>query len=105
VAVNLTGIDLGGTPASSTHKTASPPPHASTNTTQDATQQPQTEVRITSTASLLSHLQRSLATGPAIDQSRVDSISSALANGTYKLNSHQIASGLIDSERALSKLK
>jgi negative regulator of flagellin synthesis FlgM len=105
VAVNLTGIDFGGIPASSTHKTASPTPHAPANTTQDATQQPSEEVRITSTASLLSHLQRSLATRPAVDQSRVDSISSALANGTYKVDSHKIASGLIDSERALSKLK
>jgi len=105
VAVNLTGIDLGGTAASSTHKTSSSTPNPSTNTTQDATQEPQKEVRITSTAALLSHLQRSLATRPAVDQSRVDSISNALANGTYQIDSNKIANGLIDSERALSKLK
>jgi len=107
VAVNLTGIDLGGTAAGSTHKTSSSTStsNPSSNTTQDATQEPQKEVRITSTASLLSHLQRSLAARPAVDQSRVDSISNALANGTYKVDSHKIASGLIDSERALSKLK
>jgi len=105
VAVNLTGIDLSGTPASSTNKTAPSTPQASANTTQDATQQPQKEVTITSTASLLSHLQRSLATRPAVDQNRVDSIRNALANGTYKVDSHKIAGGLIDSERSLSKLK
>ena len=105
MAVNLTGIDLGGTAASSTHKTSSSTSNPSTNTGQDATQEPQKEVRITSTASLLSHLQRSLATRPAVDQSRVDSIRNALANGTYKIDSSQIAGGLIDSERALSQLK
>lgn len=105
MAVNLTGIDLGGTAASSTHRTASTPPRASTNTAQDATEQPQKEVQITSTASLLSDLQRSLATQPAVDQNRVDSIRNALANGTYKVDSNKIASNLIDSERALSKLK
>ena len=105
MAVNLTGIDLGGTAASSTHKTSSSTSTPSTNTTQDATQEHQKEVRITSTASLLSHLQRSLAMRPAVDQSRVDSIRNALANGTYKIDSNKIASGLIDSERALGKLK
>jgi negative regulator of flagellin synthesis FlgM len=105
VAVNLTGIDLSGTAAGSTHKTSSSTANPSTNTSQDAAQEPHKEVRITSTASLLSHLQRSLASRPAVDQSRVDSIRNALANGTYKIDSNKIAGGLIDSERALSKLK
>ena len=105
MAVNLTGIDLGGTAASSTHKTSSSTANPSTSTNQDATQEPQKEVHITSTASLLANLQRHLATRPAVDQSRVDSISNALANGTYKIDSNKIASGLIDSERSLSKLK
>lgn len=105
MAVNLTGLDLSGTPASSTHKTASTP-NASTGTTaQDATQQPQKEVSVSSTASLLSRLQRSLGSSPAFDQHRVDSISKALASGTYKVDSNQIAHGLINSERALGQLK
>jgi negative regulator of flagellin synthesis FlgM len=106
VAVNLTGLDLSGTPASSTHKassTANTATHATA--TQDATQQPQKEVSVSSTASLLSHLQRSLASTPAIDQNRVDSISKALAAGTYNVDSQKIAHGLINTERALSKLK
>lgn len=107
MAVNLTGLDLSGTAASSTHKAASTP-SASTSTsttTQDATQQPQKEVSVSSTASLLSHLQRSLATTPAVDQSRVDSISRAIASGTYKVDPDKIAHGLINSERSLGKLK
>jgi negative regulator of flagellin synthesis FlgM len=102
VAVNLTGLDLSGTPASSTHKASSTPntpTHAST--TQDATQQPQKEVSVSSTASLLSHLQRSLGSTPAVDQNRVDSISKAIASGTYKVDSDKIAHGLINTERAL----
>lgn len=106
MALNLTGLDLSGTPASSTHK---PSPTSSTSTqsspTQDATQQSHKEVRLSSTASLLSHLQRSLGSTPAFDQTRVDSISKAIASGTYNVDSNQIAHGLINSERALGRLK
>jgi negative regulator of flagellin synthesis FlgM len=108
VAVNLNGIDLGGTAASSTtasstHK-ASATQSTPTTPTEDATQQPQSNVSITSTASLLAHLQRSLATRPAVDQSRVDAVSKAISSGTYQIDPDKIAHGLIDSERALGKL-
>jgi negative regulator of flagellin synthesis FlgM len=102
MAVNLNGLDLSGAAASSAPKASSAKTPA-TNA-QDATQQPQSEVSITSTASLLAHLQQSLAAKPAVDQSRVDSVSKALAAGTYKVNPDKIAHGLIDSERALGKL-
>ena len=106
MAVNLTGLDLSGTAASSTHKTSSTPnTSAQGTTTQDATQQPKKEVSVSSTASLLSHLQRSLGSTPAIDQKRVESISNAIASGTYKVDSDKIAHGLINTERALGKLK
>ena len=106
MAVNLSGLDLSGTAASTTHKTSSTPTtstHAAT--TQDATQQPQKEVSVSSTASLLSHLHRSLDSTPAIDQKRVESISKAIAAGTYKVDSDKIAHGLINTERALGQLK
>ena len=104
MAVNLTGLDLSGTPASSTQKSSSTPNTAThTTTTQDATQQPQKEVSVSSTASLLSHLQRSLGSTPAVDQNRVDSISKALASGTYKVDSDKIAHGLINTERAWAR--
>jgi negative regulator of flagellin synthesis FlgM len=105
VAINLNGIDLGGTAASSAHKASSTSTPASTSTTQDATQQPQSEVSITSTAALLAHLQQSLAARPAIDQNRVDAVSKAISAGTYKVNPDKIAHGLINTERALGKLK
>jgi negative regulator of flagellin synthesis FlgM len=106
VAVNLTGLDLSGTAASSTHKSSSTPNTSTHGTTaQDATQQPQKEVSVSSMASLLSNLHRSLDATPAIDQKRVESISNALAAGTYKVDSDKIAQGLINTERALGKLK
>jgi negative regulator of flagellin synthesis FlgM len=103
MAVNLNGIDLSGTTASSTYK-ASAPQSTPPATTEDATQQQQSDVSITSTASLLAHLQRSLAARPAVDQSRVDAVSKAISSGTYKIDPDKIAHGLINSERALSKL-
>ena len=103
VAVNLNGIDLSGAAASSAHKTLSTPSTATTS--QDATQKPESEVSITSTASLLAHLRQSLAARPAIDQHRVDQISKALASGTYKVHPDRIADGLIQSERTLGQLK
>ena len=103
MAVNLNGIDLSGTAASSAHKASSK--QSAPASSQDATQQPQPEVSITSTASLLSHLQQTLAAKPAVDQNRVDAISKALAAGTYSVNPDKIANGLIHSERALGKLE
>jgi negative regulator of flagellin synthesis FlgM len=106
VAVNLSGLDLSGTAAGTTHKTSSTPTTSTHGTsTQDPTQQPQKEVSVSSTASLLSHLHRSLDSTPAIDQKRVESIRNAIASGTYKVDSDRIAHGLINTERALGKLK
>ena len=102
MAVNLNSIDLSGATASSAHKTSSA--QSTATSAQDAKQQPQSEVNITSTASLLAQLQQSLAGKPAVDQNRVDAVSKALAAGTYKVNPDKIAHGLIDSERALGKL-
>ena len=103
MAVNLNGIDLSSsTAAGSARKT--PSAHNSTTSSQDAAQQPQGEVTITSTASLLAHLQRSLAGKPPVDQRRVDAISKALAEGKYHVNPDKIAQGLIQSERALGSL-
>lgn len=103
MALNLNGIDLGGAAASSAHKTSSPQSPASSSP--DATSKPESEVSITSTASLLAHLQQALAAKPAVDQDRVDAISKALAAGTYTVHADRIAHGLIQSERALGQLK
>ncbi len=100
--INRNGLDLGGAPASSVNKASAA--QSTSPSSQDTTQQPQTEVSITSTAALLAHLQRALAAKPAIDQGRVDAISKALAAGSYGINGDNIASGLIQTERALGQL-
>jgi flagellar biosynthesis anti-sigma factor FlgM len=103
VAVNLHGIDLSGTAASSARKASSK--QSTATSSQDAAQQDRSDVSITSTASLLAGLQQSLAASPAVDQGRVDAISKALASGTYGVSADMIAHGLIQTERALSQLK
>ena len=102
MAINMSGLDLGGAPASSANKAPAAP--STSLSSQDATQQKQTEVSITSTASLLARLQQALAASSAVDQGRVEAISKALAAGSYRINSDNIARGLIQTERALGQL-
>jgi negative regulator of flagellin synthesis FlgM len=102
MAVNLNGMELSGAAIGSAQKTAAPQPKAAGS--QESAQQPQSEVSITSTAALLAKLQQTLSAQPAVDQNRVDSISKALANGTYRINPDQIASGMLHSERGLAPL-
>jgi len=108
VAMNLTGIEPGvtavepsGVALSSTRSKESS--SQSTTSSQDTAPQ-QSNVNITSTASLLARLEQSLASQPAVDQSRVDSISKALAEGTYQVRPDKIAGGLLQSERGLAAL-
>jgi negative regulator of flagellin synthesis FlgM len=106
MAIDLKNIDLNGTAASSTRKTSTPHSTTSRAADSDASQQaPVSDVSITSTASLLSQVQSTLASQPAVDQKRVDAISNAISQGTYKVNPEAIANGLIQSERTLGKLK
>jgi flagellar biosynthesis anti-sigma factor FlgM len=61
-------------------------------------------VNITSTAALLARLAHSLASRPPVDQNRVDTISKALAAGTYQVNPDKIAQGLRNFQRILDPL-
>ena len=54
---------------------------------------------------MLARLQQAFANSSAIDQGRVDAVSNALAAGTYKVDSDNIAHGLINTERALGQLE
>lgn len=62
------------------------------------------EVRITSTASQLASLGSKLSGLPAVDEGRVAQISQSLANGTYTISADKIASGLMQSDRALAAI-
>lgn len=101
VAVNLSGIDLGA-PLGAAPKTTSQ--QSTSAQVQDATQPHAAEVSITSTASLLAHLEQSLAGKPAVDQKRVEAIAKSLEDGSYRVQPEKIARGLIHSEQTLSRL-
>jgi negative regulator of flagellin synthesis FlgM len=66
--------------------------------TSAATGQPG-EVDITSAAQLMASLEQQLASTPEVDQSRVDSISQALSNGSYQVDVRRIADGLLSAQK------
>jgi negative regulator of flagellin synthesis FlgM len=57
------------------------------------------EVAITSTAQQLASLEQQLAGIPGVDESRVDSISQALNNGSYQVDASRIADGLLSAQK------
>lgn len=57
------------------------------------------EVAITSTAQQLASLEQQLAGIPDFDQSRVDSISQGLSNGSYQVDARRIADGLLSAQK------
>src|SRR5438270_586432 len=99
MTVNLSGLNVSGAAANQTREAA--PASGAPTSAYDAGQQFAPEVSITSTASLLARLQQSLAASSSVDQARVDGISNALAAGTYRVHTDNIAHGLIRSERML----
>jgi negative regulator of flagellin synthesis FlgM len=62
------------------------------------------EVHITDTAAQLASLEQSLRDSPAVDSARVAQLSSAIAQGTYQVNSEHVATQLMQMERALAGL-
>jgi len=104
VAVNLTGIDLSGSKPGTASKVTSPlsVPTGGQDAAEAAPQQG--EVSITSTAALLAHLERALSQLPAVDPKRVSALRDAISTGAYTVQSDQVASGLIQSERTLARL-
>ncbi len=106
MAVKLNGIDLtGGAPLGPTRRsqpTASGSAGAESAAPETAAAAP--NVNITSTAELLARVQQSLSSRPAVDQSRVEAVSRALADGSYRIDAERIASGLMQAERDLGKL-
>lgn len=69
----------------------------STATTQDA--------QITDSARTLAALEQTLSEMPAVNEAKVESVRSAIANGTYQVNSERIADKLLQSERELARFE
>jgi negative regulator of flagellin synthesis FlgM len=57
------------------------------------------EVQITPAAQLMADLEQQISSTPDMDQSRVDSISRALSNGSYQVSSSSIADGLLAAQK------
>ena len=64
----------------------------------------QGDVHITGTAAHLADLEQQVKDMPAVDEARVAAISSALAEGRYKIAPDQIADRLMQLEQALAPL-
>jgi negative regulator of flagellin synthesis FlgM len=62
------------------------------------------DVHITDTAARLALLEPALREAPAVDQSRVAAIRSAIEAGTYKVQPEHVATGLLQLEQALTGL-
>jgi negative regulator of flagellin synthesis FlgM len=64
----------------------------------------QSDVHITGTAVQLADLEQQVKDMPAVDEARVAAISSALAEGRYKIAPEKIADRLMQLEQALAPL-
>lgn len=62
---------------------------------------PGDEVRVSNLSGALAHLGAQLATQGEFDQTRVDRIKTAIANGEYRVNTEAVADKLIQSVRDL----
>lgn len=61
-------------------------------------------VRLTDTASALKELETSMASGPEVNQAKIESIKEALASGNYQIDARRVADKFLEVERALGKI-
>jgi negative regulator of flagellin synthesis FlgM len=61
-------------------------------------------VQITGTARQLASLEQAVRDAPVVNTARVEQISTALAQGTYTINSQHIADQLVQSDKELAHL-
>jgi negative regulator of flagellin synthesis FlgM len=62
------------------------------------------QVRISDTAATLASIEQALRDSPAVDAARVAQLRGAIEQGTYTVDSGQVATQLIQMERALARL-
>jgi len=62
------------------------------------------DVQITGTARQMANLEQAVKGLPEVNDAKVAQISSAIANGTYTVDSHHIANQLIQMEQSLKDL-
>ncbi len=71
--------------------------------TETSTPVASSNVNLTQAASQLHSLEKAVEAAPVVDQQKVDAIRKSILEGTYKVDSEQTASKLIDLDTALPK--
>ena len=105
MANTINGFQGNGATSVATSRAQQPSSGSTPATTPDNSQSAgEAEVQITSTASQLASLGQTLSAMPPIDSARVARISQSLADGTYSISPDKIASGLMQSDRALAQI-
>jgi negative regulator of flagellin synthesis FlgM len=104
MANTINGINGSNAASVGTSRIAKQVQDAATATTAGDTDGQSSDVHITSTASKLASLGQALSAMPEVDEKRVSTLKAAIESGTYSVDSHKIASGLIQSDRALAQL-
>jgi negative regulator of flagellin synthesis FlgM len=104
VANTINGINGSSAASIGAGRAAKPIRDAAGATAADAQTDTSGDVHITSTASQLASLGQALRAMPAVDQARVSQISRAIDDGSYTVSPDKIASGLVQSDRALAQL-
>ena len=104
MANTINGINGSSAASVGAGRAAQPMRDATAATVSDARTDTSDDVHITSTASQLASLGQTLRAMPQVDQARVSQISRSIEAGSYKVSPEKIASGLIQSDRALAQL-
>ena len=100
------GVDSSQTAAIGAGRAVQRPQDAAAGGTQSSSTSSGSEenVQITGTARQLASLEQAVRDAPVVNTARVEQISTALAQGTYTINSQHIADQLVQSDKELAQL-
>ena len=101
MANTIDGMKIGGAPIGP-GSVVRPTPDGSSTASQ--TPQQSGDVQITDSAATLAQLEQTVRSLPAVDTSRVETVSRAITSGEYRIDASRIAAGLLGSERTLGAL-
>jgi negative regulator of flagellin synthesis FlgM len=103
MAIEINGSSPNPNPVATNEKSDVKVGRGEPSAAQNETGKPSTgdTVSLTDTASQLNQLATQLANLPVVDTQKVESLQQAIANGSYKVDANQIASGLTQLEYGL----
>jgi negative regulator of flagellin synthesis FlgM len=106
VSSKIGGVDSSQTAAIGAGRAVQRPQDAAAGGTQSSSTSSGSDenVQITGTARQLASLEQAVRDAPVVNTARVEQISTALAQGTYTINSQHIADQLVQSDQELAHL-